>query len=134
MNNVKKIKNNRKLIILGMFISSILVDGGFFPIVNFNPDNPVDLGITFRLVIIVMAFMFHKAIGSLEAVAFSEWSAIFIAIFNVAIASCGLVCRYLLELGEVSNTYNFTILNICFQVAVLAFLSTIVCVLEQKKK
>ena len=49
-----KIKNNRKSIIVGMFVLSILVNGGFFPIVNFNPDNPVDLGITMRLIIIVM--------------------------------------------------------------------------------
>ena len=129
-----KIKNHKKPIIIGVFIFSILVNGGFFPIVNFNPDNPVDLGITLRLIIIVMAFTFHKSIGSLEAIILSEWSATFIGIFNAVIVLCGLICRYLLEFGEVSNTYNFTILNVSFQAIALAVVSTVTCVLERKKK
>ena len=88
---------------------------------------------TLRLIIIVMAFTFHNSIGSLEAIILSEWSATFIGIFNVVIVLCGLVCRYLLEFGEVSNTYNFTIFNVSFQAIALAIVSTVVCVLERKK-
>lgn len=131
---IEKIKNHKKSIIIGMLISSILINGGFFPIVNFNPDKPVNLGLPLHLMIIVMAFNFHKSIGSLEAIIFAEWSTTFIGVFNVAIVLCGLACRYLLEFGEVSNTYNFTISNVFFQVIVLAAISTIVCVLERNKK
>lgn len=129
-----KIKNNRKSIIVGMFVLSILVNGGFFPIVNFNPDNPVDLGITMRLIIIVMTYTFYKTIGSLEAVVLSEWPVTFIGIYNVGMVICGLGFRYLLEFGEVSNTYNFTVLNVSFQLVALTLVSTVVCVWERKKK
>lgn len=129
----EKIRNHKGIILVGMFGFSILVNAGFFPIINFNPGNPVDIGIRQRLVVIVMAFTFHKSIGSLEAAIFSKWSAILISIFNIFLVLCGLICRYVLEFGEVSNTYNFTIWNVFFQVTVLAFVSTAVCLLERKK-
>jgi len=129
----EKIKRHKKIILVGMIGFSILVNGGFFPIINFNPENPVDLEIMLRLAIVVMAFIFHKSIGSLEAAILSKWSVIHLSIFNVFLVLSGLVCRYLLEFGEVSNTYNFTILNVCFQVVVLAFVSTLTCLLERKK-
>lgn len=117
-----------------MIGDSILVNGGFFPIINFNPENPVNLKIMLRLVIVVMAFAFHKYIGSLETTIFSKWSAIPLSIFNIFLVLSGLICRYLLEFGEESNTYyNFTILNVCFQVTVLAFISMHTCLLERKK-
>lgn len=86
-----------------------------------------------RLMIIVMALEFHKEMGSLEAVTFSKWSMPFIAIFNISLALSGLGCRYLLEFGEVSNIYNFTVMNVAFQVIPLALVSTIVCALDKKK-
>ena len=33
----------------------LLVNCGFFPIVNFNPDNPVDLGIVLKVIVFVLA-------------------------------------------------------------------------------
>lgn len=133
MPDKEKLKRYQKMIIAGMFVFSILINGGFFPIVNFNPENPVDLGMTTQLMIIVMAIIFHKYIGSLEAVIFTERSAIFLYAFNVLLVLSGLFCRYLLEFGEISNTYNFTMGNVLFQVVVLAAVSTIVCFLERKK-
>lgn len=100
----EKIKEHKGIILAGIIGFSILVNGGFFPIINFNPENPVDLGIMQRLAIIVMAFTFHKSIGSLEAAVLSAWSAILLSIFNVFLVLSGLICRYLLEFGEASNT------------------------------
>lgn len=129
----EKINRHKKIILVGMLVFSILVNGGFFPMINFNAENPVDLGIMFRPMIIIMAFIFHKSMGSLEAVLLSTRSVIFISIFNVLLVLCGLLCRFLLEFGEASNTYNFTVLNVLFQTAVLAFISTAVCLFERKK-
>lgn len=128
----EKIKKYKKIMLGGMFAFSILVDGGFFPIINFNPENPVDFGIGFRLMILAMAFLFHKSIGSLEAVILPKWSVMSISIFNVLLVLCGLIFQYLLEFGEVSNTYNFTVWNVLFHVIVFAFISTAVWLLEQK--
>lgn len=129
----EKIESHKKIILVGMFGFSILVNGSFFPIINFNPENPVDLGIMFRLVIITMAFTFHKSIGSLEAIIFLTWSPMLISVFNVFLVFCGLICRYILEFGEISNTYHFTVLNVSFQVIILAVVSTVVCLLERKR-
>lgn len=133
LTNVSKIRKHKKRIIAFVVIMSILVNGGLFPIINFNPDNPVNLGTITRLMVIAMALTFHKAIGIWETVIFSEWPLTFIGIFNVALVLGGLGCRYLLEFGEVSNIYNFTVVNVLFQVLALASISTVVCALDKKK-
>ncbi len=132
MENREKIKNHKKIILAGILGFSSLINGCFFPIINFNSENPAALGIMLHLMIIIMAFTLHKFIGSLEVVILSKWSVIFISIFNVFLVLCGLIFRYVLEFGEVSNTYNFTVLNVFFQVALLSFISTATCLLERK--
>ena len=102
----------------------LLVNCGFFPIVNFNPDNPVDLGIVVKVIVFVLALEAHRNFGRLEARAFPERSPLFIGLFNAAVVCGGLLGRYLLELGEVSNTYNFTPANAAFHTLLLASAAT----------
>ena len=40
-------------------------------------------------------------------------------LFTLALTGVGLVCRYFLEFGEVSNTYNFTLVNIILYLAII---------------
>ena len=76
----------------------------------------------------------HAYIGTLEAVIFAKSSgAFFIGIFNIFLVACGLLGRYLLNFGEISNVYHFTIANIVFQVITLAVVSTIVCLWKRRK-
>lgn len=42
---------------------------------------------------------------------------VYIATF--VLTSIGMVCRYLLEFGEVSNTYNFTLFNIVSDLVII---------------
>lgn len=37
----------------------------------------------------------------------------------LVLTAAGMACRYLLEYGEVSNTYNFTVLNVAVYLAVM---------------
>lgn len=112
--------------ILAMVVPLLLaVNCGFFPIVNFNPDNPVDLGITMRTLIFLSAFAAHWRFGGLEARVLPGRSLLFIGLFNTALVSGGLLARYLLEFGEVSNAYNFTLTNAAFHVLVLAAAATV---------
>ncbi len=104
----------------------LVVNCGFFPIVNFNPENPVDLGMIMRALVLVMAVKAHWDFGRLEARVFPERSLSFIGLFNAAVVCGGLLARYLLELGEVSNSYNFTLANAAFHVLVLASAATAV--------
>ncbi len=41
------------------------------------------------------------------------------------LTSIGMVCRYLLEFGEVSNTYNFTLFNIISYLLIISIGTTI---------
>lgn len=129
-----KIKSHKTAVIIGMIVFSILVDGGFFPIMNFNPNNPVASSIWMRIVIVGMALLYHQEIGLLEAAVFTKWSVIKIAAFNAFLISCGLSGRYLLEFGEISNVYNFTAFNIAFQMILLTVCSTVFCMLEKRKQ
>lgn len=40
-------------------------------------------------------------------------------IITLMFTMVGLLCRYLLEFGEVSNTYNFTLLNIVSYIVII---------------
>lgn len=97
----------------------LLVNCGFFPVVNFNPGNPVDLGPFIRVMVFALAVKAHWDFGRLEARVFPERSWLFIGLFNAAVICGGLLGRYLLEFGEESNTYNFTPANAAFHVLLL---------------
>lgn len=124
---MKKIFPRSMLIMVPLML---LVNCGFFPIVNFNPDNPVDLGIIMRVMIFTLAASAHWDFGRLEARVFPGWSPLFIGLFNAAVVCGGLLGRYLLELGEVSNTYNFTSANGVFHVLLLTAAATAAWKLE----
>lgn len=62
----EQIRNHKGIILVGMLVFSILVNGCFFPIVNFNPENTTGLVTILRFMIIAMVFTYHKFIGSLE--------------------------------------------------------------------
>ena len=49
-----------------------------------------------------------------------------VAAVDCAAIVIGLVCRYLLEFGEVSNTYNFTFPNTLLHIGIFLFLSMLV--------
>lgn len=123
MDKLKMIKNRKPLLFCIVFLA-IIVNLGFFPIINFNPENPVNLGF-FKLVIITMAVIFSVYLGTFEAFFFPKWSILRSFLLNVAISLCGLCCRYILEFGEISNTYNFTLANVLFQVMFFSCIATL---------
>lgn len=46
-------------------------------------------------------------------------------LLNLGVILAGMVCRYLLEWGRVSNTYNFTIPNVILHIAVTFTIGTL---------
>ncbi len=126
MNNIEKTSKSKKIVFaVVIFCIVCLVSGGFFPIANFNPKNKVDLGITMHILIIAMFFISCIEIGELEVIIFSKKSIVFIVLVNIVLVSLGLIFRYILELGEISNVYNFTIINVIFHVCMLVLISTL---------
>lgn len=109
----------KKIMIIRSFAFFSIFTGCLFPIINFNPESPVDLGIPMTMVIVLTAFWMIDSVGKLEAYIFKSVKTSNIVLLNFALVLFGLVFRYLLEFGEVSNTYNFTITNVIFQMLVL---------------
>ena len=52
---------------------------------------------------------------------------------NCGVTILGMVARYLLEYGEVSNTYNFTIKNIVVHIVIMMLLSMIFWIQAKKQ-
>jgi uncharacterized protein YybS (DUF2232 family) len=68
--------------------------------------------------VIVVSIMVYYSIGQSEAKLFPNSSAMFIILFNLIATIVGMGSRFLLEFGEVSNIYNFTIPNIIFNILI----------------
>lgn len=102
-----------------------IITGCVFPILNFNPNNPVDLGLGIRLIILFTAFLGCHLLGEVEQKLFSSWNIGQLALRNLAVGCVGLLLRFLLEFGEVSNTYNFTLWNVVFHLLFVAGFATL---------
>ena len=64
-----------------------------------------------------------KCIGDIEALIFPKISWLWIFVINLGITIWGMIARYFLEYGEVSNTYNFTLKNIVIHMVIMMLLS-----------
>ncbi len=91
-----------------------------FPILNFTKDAPnfTRWYSTYMIVVeylvigwvLTGAFPYQKEAEGKQLVS--------LVCFNCVTILVGMGCRYLMEFGEVSNTYNFTAMNIFFHVIV----------------
>lgn len=102
------------------FIFIVCLQCCVFPFYNFTHDVKLIIG----LVNFMAAIGICKCTGDLEAAIFPSgtWSAMFF--LNLGLAFLGLTARYLLEYGEVSNTYNFTTRNIVLHLVFMVLWST----------
>ena len=115
-----------RIILLALFV---VISGAAFPIYNFGKHYTYALtGITLYLNIVCYweLGVFEKKILKLKKAAYA-------AFLNIDIVLAGMLCRYLLEWGEVSNTYNFTTPNILLHITAATIISTISYLLTQNK-
>lgn len=122
MESFKIIYQKHKKLFLGLVIILPIFFGCFtFPFWNLT--HRAHGGIS-----VINVFVFVTAyydIGLVEAIAFHKKSFIFILGYNFIMLCAGLLCRYLLEFGEVSNTYNFTWLNILVHLFLVVLISSL---------
>lgn len=105
----------------------IVIAGATFPFYNWNKHYSYTLtGITLWINIAC-----YIELGVLERRLLPECAKVKIVLINFGIVLAGMGCRYLLEFGEVSNTYNFTLSNIVFHVIVTLIISTISYILSK---
>lgn len=110
-------KNKKGILIGGIFISIAFITCCMFPFLNLTKETPIRMEVVNWLVIAI-SIMFYHSIGQGEAKIFPNSSVMFIGLFNLIAIIVGMGIRFLLEFGEVSNTYNFTIPNIILHILI----------------
>ena len=94
--------------------------GMTFPIYNLNKEWTT----TLTLSILVSAIGYSGMLGVTEIALFPNAKIYHIVPLNLVLTLLSIGCRYLLEYGEVSNTYNFTVPNIILHIVAVLAIST----------
>ena len=120
MKNLRTYVNEHKKLfaIIGL-IFIICLECCVFPVGNFAYGG----NITISLINLAAAIGIGKCLGEIEAMLMPKVTWLFILLLNVGVTVMGMVARYFLEYGEVSNTYNFTLKNILVHVVIMLLLS-----------
>ena len=119
---VSFVKRHRKLFVTIALLFFILLGGAAFPIYNFNKEWST----TLTLSILVSAIGYSGMLGVTEIALFPKAKLYHIIPLNFGLTLLSMGCRYLLEYGEVSNTYNFTAPNIILHIIAVLVISTII--------
>ena len=122
------IKHKKVVCILGL-IFVIILECCVFPVGSFS------LGGDRILVFInfATAIGISKCLGEIEAFIFPKVTWLWIFILNFGITILGMIARYFLEYGEVSNTYNFNLKNIVVHMVIMMGLSMLFWMQAKRK-
>lgn len=113
------VQQNKKLSKIVFWGFSVFLGCFAFPIFNFTHSELTSLKI---LSIAINLFGYYE-IGSLGALLYDGYSKLDMVNTSLVYVCLGMAARFLLEFGEVSNTYNFTLPNIVFHMAFVVLLS-----------
>ena len=97
-----------------LFVLFVLIGCASFPIYNFSKSYTYPLTGTSLLLNLVC----YIELGVFEKKILHNQKFWLIALVNPGVILLGMLCRFLLEFGEVSNVYNFTLPNIALHVFV----------------
>lgn len=114
----EKILANRKQFLIGECICLAFFGCFTFPVYNFSKDAPEIL----RWINVFVSLAAYYEIGLIQGVLFEYKEHLKCMGLTLSMTVIGLLGRYLLEFGEVSNTYNFILPNIVLHL----FMSVIV--------
>ena len=122
MNKLKEFvyEYKKQAIIVG-FLFIILLQCCVFPAIN----RTHNVSYTIALVNFMVAIGICKCTGDLEAEFLPDgvWGQVLL--LNLVLTLLGMAARYLLEYGEVSNTYNFTFRNILLHIVMMVLWSSV---------
>lgn len=99
----------------------VLVGACCFPIYNLNREWPFIL----TCCILFTTVSLYITLGGAEVHLFPQCGIQHILPLNLLLVLLGMGARYLLEFGEISNTYNFTIPNMLLHISVTVTLSSL---------
>ena len=118
----EKLLEHKKLA-WGLFLCGPVFFSCFgFPILNVTKSWPPELSLVFWINLYVVVSAYYEIGGELSVLIPRTLHAVLLVL---ALTCAGLGCRYLLEFGEVSNTYNFTWPNVLLHLAAVAVLTLV---------
>jgi len=120
-NSGKAARRRKPLSYILVFGIIILFNCVGFPVYNLNKTWPLSIQAEY----VFMGASCAVFSGGMLAGLFPKRRCRFIVLLAAALACGGLACRFLLEFGEVSNTYNFTFPNILLHLGTVAALSSL---------
>lgn len=122
MENSGKTARTRKPLSYILAFGIIILFNCFgFPVYNLNKAWPLSIQAEY----VFMGASCAVFSGGMLAGLFPKRRCRFIALLTAALACGGLACRFLLEFGEASNTYNFTFPNILLHLGTVTALSSL---------
>ena len=113
------LQSHRKTGIAIFWIVAVFFGCFCFPFINITKV----LGDTEKQISIINLFicvLAYAEVGLLSGYLFEKKNIGIVLLINVAHIIAGMICRYFLEFGEVSNTYNFTLPNIVFHIVIIS--------------
>ena len=115
------INKHKKLVITLSFLFIVCLQCCTFPFYNFSHS----VSFTIEIVNFMVAMGICKCTGELEAEFFPDITWRQVRLLNLVLVILGMSARYLLEFGEVSNTYNFTYPNMLLHLVMMVICSSV---------
>ena len=106
---MKKMKRSSKILLCLLFL---VISCCTFPIYNFTKDFGKSI-VASNLILNVLCYY---ELGKYEKLMLKGWKIGKVLLVNMGVILLGMVMRFFLEFGEVSNTYNFTVPNIAIHI------------------
>ena len=116
---MKNMKRSSKILLCLLFL---VISCCTFPIYNFTKD----FGKSIVTTNLILNFLCYYELGKYEKLMQKDWKIGKVLLVNMGVILLGMVMRFFLEFGEVSNTYNFTGPNIAIHITsafVISFVS-----------
>ena len=114
------LQKHRKFVCTIVFMLMILFSCTTFPFFNFTHEWSK----TIRYMNIFITWTAFWVMGTAEAEVLRDKSSLTVLVLNLFLVLAGMGARYLLEYGEISNVYNFTMLNSIVHIFIATLVST----------
>ena len=106
---MKNMKRSSQILLCLLFL---VISCCTFPIYNFTKDFGKSI-VTTNLILNVLCYY---ELGKYEKLMQKDWKIGKVLLVTMGVILLGMVMRFFLEFGEVSNTYNFTVPNIAIHI------------------
>ena len=113
------LQSHRKIGITLFWVIAIFFGCFCFPFVNIT-NVLSDAQKQISIINLFTCLVAYAEVGLLSGYIFTKKKIGVVLLINATHIIAGMICRYFLEFGEVSNTYNFTLPNIVFHIIIIS--------------